>query len=384
MNIITLNKEDKTYSNFLSFNISKDLENASGSFKFEASVSDLETFPFKVGDAIQVAIDGENFITGFIDIMSPEGSRGNHIINIEGRDKISDLIDSQIQAIAIKAPITMVDLISKVCKLVGYQVVSSKKPYLGKNNDNEISIINNYGDIEIFKERIDLRNGESGWNLIQKYAEKRQLVITCNGDGNIVINKIGSEKAVTILKNIKNEENNNIKNTNFSINVTNRFHNYIVKSNNTKSPESENDGYQVGFAYDRSIRKTRTLLMIAQVQMTSGDCQKKAEWEANIRKADSIKYCVEIFGFRQNLKDKISENPLWNINQLVYVKDSFAGINDEMLIKSINYSKTKDKGSVTKIELIDKLAYTLTLNEPKLRKVNKGAGTILYTEFGKD
>jgi prophage tail gpP-like protein len=394
INIITLNKDDKQYTNFKSFSINKSLENFSGEFNFEASVTDdIADFPFKVGDAVSVAVDGENIMTGYIDKAEPNASTENRTITLTGRDKVQDIIDSKIEAKTIDVPITMEDLIKNVSEQIGYKIINKNKRIGLTNSLNEISIINNAGTIQPFNEKIDIRSSETGWNIIRRYAEKRQLIITSNGDGNIVISKIGASSSNTIIQNFKDSEiksdfaNNNIKSVNFSVDISQRYNRYVVKSNLSKNPEKDGDGYQFGEAFDNQIRSTRVWVDYAPMQMTSEDCKRRAEWEANIRKANSIKYSVTLAGFRQNLEEGVanfSNNPLWQPNQLVLVADDFNGIEDDMLVKSVTFTKEFESGTETRLELIDKLAYTLALDEPKLKRSKKPAGGLLFAELGRE
>ena len=135
---------------------------------------------------------------------------------------------------------------------------------------------------------------------------------------------------------------------------------------------------QVGNAIDPDvIRTTRKYTSIGSSAMSSSDCVNRAIWEANIRKTRGFSYSCEVTGFRQNLNDigslGYAGNPLWKPNQLVYVFDEFAGIDDELLIKSVNYTQDFNGGSVTKLELVDKLAYSLSIFEPTLRRKHNNA-----------
>ncbi len=140
---------------------------------------------------------------------------------------------------------------------------------------------------------------------------------------------------------------------------------------------------QIGSAFDPDIRSSRRFTSIGSKAMTAADCKKRAEWEANIRKTKSFSYSCEVVGFRQNLNEigslGFAANPLWKPNQLVYVVDENGGIDDELLIKSVNYTQDLNGGSVTKLELVDRLAYTRSIFEPLLRrKIDNEVKTMLF------
>lgn len=407
INQIALEVNGNTYTNLKSYSITKQIEALSGSFVIESSVTDqLGNFPFKIQEPIKVTIDGEAIITGYIDKQEIDYSPTSHNIRIVGRDKTADLIDSTLDAKQFNPPISLQELIKKVCQLVGYEIVSINKLIGLKPNANQISVINNYGSVALFttSDKIQLQNSESGFNLIRKFAEKRHVIVNSDGEGNIVLAKIGEEKAKTILQNIKQSDlsitssGNNIKNARVSYDWEGRFNKYTVKSmilngsQNIATPNTANQDIfvqatsspQVGIAYDDEVRNTRKLTLIGSTAMTSSDCQDRAKWEANLRIMKSLTYSCEVTGFRQNLNEiqssGFASNPLWKPNQLVYVVDEYAGIDDEMLIKSVNYTQDLNGGSVTKLELVNKLAFSLSLFEPALRikKGAKSAGAMLF------
>lgn len=390
VNIVTLQANGNKYDNLLSFRITKNIEDLSGTFEVMAtSTDDYINNPIEPQDPVVIAIDDEPVISGFADEVEVNYSTDGHTIRIVGRDKTSDFIDSTLDGKTFNPPIGFEQLLTQLLTLVGYTVVSpNKKIGLGLSNlQNQISIINNYGAIANFTtaEGIQLRHSETAYNLIKRCAEKRQLVLNSDGDGNIVIAKIGDEQSLTILQNVKAVSifPNNIKSAKVKRAFQDRFYKYTVKSmttegtnaggvlyegDNQTDPLANNSTPQVGVAYDSEIRPSRKLTLIGSTAMTASDCKKRAEWEANIRKTQGFSYECEVFGFRQNLNPSLLVNPLWMPNQLVYVLDEFAGIDNELLIKSVEFTQDLQKGSTTKLELVDKLAYTTSIFEPLLRR----------------
>ena len=65
--------------------------------------------------------------------------------------------------------------------------------------------------------------------------------------------------------------------------------------------------------------------------MTSAECKKAAEEEANIRKIRGFQYSCEVSGFSAN-------GELWEDGLLVGVKDLKKGVQGDFLIKDIHYS----------------------------------------------
>lgn len=394
VNKITVQIGDKNYIDFKSFNLYKDIESLSGQFHVSVSPPyDMRDFIIDIQDPnspIIIDIDGEPIITGYVDNIDIGYDTTYHDITLTGRDKTADFIDSTLDSKTFNPPIGFVALLTKLLQIVGYQVVPPPKNIgfgvpIG-NGKQQISIINNAGAIEplSISEGIQLRHSETAYGLIQKMAEKRQLILSSDGNGNILIRKIGDERSETILQNIDQDASiNNIKSGSLKIDFSNRFNKYTIKSmlnpSNNGTPygddasEVSNVGVaQMGVSYDNEVRATRKFTAIGSSAMTSGDCKNRAMWQANIARTKGFSYCCEVFGFRQNL-NKIKSlgyagNPLWKPNQLVYVNDQFANIDDDMLIKSVTYNQDLKTGSTTKLELVNKDSYSLSIFEPLLRR----------------
>jgi prophage tail gpP-like protein len=407
VNKITTQINFSNYTDFKSFSLYKDIEGLSGRFHVSVSPPDnMNKFIVDIynpNSAIVIDIDGEPIITGYIDNVEINYDTSSHEIVLSGRDKTADFIDSTLESKTFNPPIGFIALLTKLLEIVGYTVVTPLKrigfgSVLPANN-KQISIINNAGAIESFStsEGIQLRHSESAYDLIRKMAEKRQLILSSDGQGNILIRKIGDEQALTILQNIDQEgAANNIKNGSVKIDFTQRFNQYTIKSmlNPTSngapfgSEESEvsNVGVaQSGSSFDDQVRSTRKYTAIGSSAMNSTDCKKRATWQANIARTKGFYYCCEVVGFRQNLNEIKSlgyaGNPLWKPNQLVYVNDNFANIDDELLIKSVTYSQDIQRGSITRLELVNKDSYSLSLFEPLLRKkVDKEITASLFGE----
>lgn len=402
-NIISLEIDGNSYTALESFSIEKDIENLCGTFSVTASAPSNDQSEFgKLVDLLRnssqpitIAVDGEPVITGYIDEFNSSYSAQAHTISLSGRDKTSDFVDSTLDAKTFNPPIGFEELLKKLLTLVGYSVVSKYKPIGLTAASNQISIINTYGLIPRFttSEGIQLRHSESAFSLIKRCAEVRQLILNSDGDGNIIIRSIGDEEALTILQNIKSDASaqNNLKNASVRYSFNERFNQYTIKSMTTQGnkggsvigaiPSANNNETvslsnsftpQIGRATDPDIRSSRRFTAIGSKAMTASDCKKRAEWEANIRKTKSFSYTCDVVGFRQNLKEigslGFAVNPLWKPNQLVYVVDEFAGIDNELLIKSVNYTQDLNGGSITKLELVDRNAYTRSIFEPLLRR----------------
>jgi prophage tail gpP-like protein len=112
-------------------------------------------------------------------------------------------------------------------------------------------------------------------------------------------------------------------------------------------------------AYDTAIRKTRVLVTLPDSATNDDQLKQMAIWEANIRRARSRTYAATTEGM-----ENPSTRKLFDINQLVHIKDLTNGISAQMLVKQLTYSLDVSGGTSTAFSCVDKDAYSLELNEP--------------------
>src|SRR5678816_808091 len=113
----------KLYSGFTSATADVRIDALSNSFSFSASPGKNLGLPFSRGDECIVLVDGEQIIKGFIEIISGNGDATTHTIDITGRDRTSDLIDSSLLPLKdISPPITFKRVIELVIRSIGSEL----------------------------------------------------------------------------------------------------------------------------------------------------------------------------------------------------------------------------------------------------------------------
>lgn len=348
------------YSNFETADVSLQMDTVADTFNFTAISTEKNPLPFKLNDSCVISADGQKILTGFIESISVDYDSSSHSIALSGRSKTADIVDSMINALEIKPPITLKSVIEKVISHIGAS----------------IAVVDSVGNLEKFNAAEDLLSpavGQNAFEFIEKLARKRQVLLTCNGDGNIVITRSGTDTAPSGIQNVIAGDANNVQSASVSYDSTDRFGKYISKSQlnltalNAAGLASASDivSQKSSPVIDNEIRQSRQLVIKAESSSSDEQNQKRIQWEANIRKTRSTVYSTGMNGFSYGGK-------LWLPNQLASVKDDFAGINAEMLVNSVRFS-ISPTGSDTSLAFVNKDAYTLKLNEPTKGSV-LGAG----------
>lgn len=345
------------YGNFKSASVEIRLDALSNTFSFSAVATG--PLPFKGGDSCRVLVDEIPVLTGYIEVINGSYNSQSHEITIQGRDKTGDLLDSTIGSLSdIRPPISMKQIIEKVIKHINadINVYDIAKP-------------------PAFDKLLDIsapEPGENAFRYLEKLARRKQVLLTSNADGNIVISKADGPRINFTLQNIIKNNTNNVLSASFSYDTTGRFNLYkFASSLNVSALESvgvsaKDIVNQQGQITDPDIRVGRQLALVAESTFSNAQNIDRSKWEANIRKARGRTYSAVINGYRD------FDGNLFDINKQVYVIDDFAGIDSWMLVNTVTFTYDENDGGQTTLSFLPEGAYTLELSEPKQQKVGHG------------
>lgn len=350
------------YENFTAASVEIRLDALANSFSFEAVAAEGQPLPFKGGDRCRVIVNDTAVLTGFIEVINVSYSAGNHTITVEGRDKTGDLLDSSLDVISdLRAPITLKEIIEKAIDNIGPTV----------NIFDKIRVIQEVL-IQPFNPAEDVASPEAGENafeFIEKYSRKRQVLLTSDGDGNVVITDGSGIPAIGSIQHIIGAADNNVISSSFSFDTTGRFRDYKFASQ--LNPVPLNAAGETGLATvagqkggvsDPDIRAGRQLILISETPNSDEQNTARSEWEANIRKARGLVYSAIVSGYSVDASDP--NTSLWQINRLYQVVDDYLGKSEPMLLNSILFTLDTGEGELTSLGFVDEKAYSLELTEP--------------------
>jgi len=344
------------YENFTAASCEVRLDTLSSSFSFEAVATAGAALPFKGGESCKVLVEDKTVLTGNIEVVDVSYDATNHNIFIQGRDKTGDLLDSTLDAISdIRAGISLKELIEKVLEQIGLK----------------IDVIDNVNPPK-FTEVEDIASPESGDNafaFLEKYSRKRQVLLTSDADGNIVIDKNSGQIAQGGIQNILGASDNNVRSGNFIFDTTGRYRVYRFSSQlnpvslfSAGVTDLASIVSQRGGVSDSEIRLGRQLILVSETPFSDEQCKKRSQWQADIQRGRGLTYAVTLDGYRVDLKNPNSD--IWRTNRLYQITDDFLGKQQRMLSNSVTYSLSLDGGQQTSIGFVDENTYTLDLITP--------------------
>lgn len=346
------------YTDFTSLNATINLDALANVFTFEAAAPNISQLPFKGGETVRVIVDGEPVLRGHIEIVSGGYDSQSHSITYQGRDKTGNFLDSMIDDIGDLSGATSLKLIIQIV------IESLGLDFIVIDNANPAKF-NPAQDIEAPEP------GDNAFDFVESLARQRQVLLTSNADGNMVIEKVPGGDSNGTLQNIRGAANNNILSADFSYDQTERFRVYKFISslnpitlNKTNKTSVSTIVSQKGAVIDTDIHIGRQFVAVSESMFGDDDNGDRAKWEANIRKARGRAYSCIVQGYRPEPGFDI-----WRPNRLVNVVDEFADINTQMLINNVDFSLDPQNGRLTTLTLIEKNAYTLELEDPAVQEL---------------
>jgi len=330
----TLLVNGKAFDGWTEIQIKRSLKAISGSFELKLIdkwAQEQTAWQVVPQDKCQIQIGSEILITGYVDSVSPSFSKSERSVTISGRDKAGDLVDCS----AEHKPgnwqkISLDRLAALICAPFGVTV----------SNPEGIST-------EVFS-AWRIQPGEKAFETLDRAAKLAGVLLVNDGAGGIEITRAGTQRSATRLV-----QGINILSASAVYDVKDRFSKYTVKSQSSVPEDASPaiDFANFGTAKDSVITRLRPMTLMAEGNSSLKICQVRAQWEASFRAAKSARFSVVVYGWHQE------NGVLWTPNRLVNLDSNFLGVNQDLLISGVTFSKGSG-GTTTTLELEREGAYT--------------------------
>jgi len=341
MSELILKINNISYSGFESVHIHRSMSKITGGFAvsinnfFRGGTSSTE---IKMGQQVIIEIDGQQVLDGWIDRLPIRYGADFDRMEIYGRDITCDLVDCEHDSVPNEwKSQTVSNIIKNLCNPFSISVT------VDSTVTDEAATV-----IDTFK----ANEGVPVYELISELCRDNAILPLCTGDGTLTLTKATATEYA---------DDQIVLGTNavagyLDQNNEDRYSTYKVKGHGIGN---DNKGLTdfvscEGSFSDNIISRPRPLVIFSDTPTNAGQCVKRAKWEARIRAGFSRSIEYSIPGWVQ------STGNVWEINKLVRVNDPYAGIKDEMLIASIDFSYDEDDGAdETKILVVDKNTFSI-------------------------
>lgn len=356
--IVTLTVNDLNYQGWKSVRIEVGLERIARSF--ELSITDH--WPGNVdqvrcispGDLVEIRIGNDLICTGYIDATPIDYDANNITIMVRGRSKTADIVDSS------------AEISSGQFKNLSTEAIAKKlaEPY-GLSVISEVDTGQPLTDFQI-------QQGESAFESLDRIVKQRQILITDNASGDVVLAAPGSKGNANDALVL----GENILSASAGFDFTEIYSAYKVKGQKSGTDDAfgANASQSVGIALDNQVIRKRLLIVRQSGQADTQTCQQRANYEQQVRRAKAGEIRYRVAGWRQ------ANGQLWGCNTSVQIMDSIMQTNKELLISEVSYS-LDESGLMTELVVIPAGAFTTDPEfKAKVHKKSKKASNTSWVD----
>lgn len=282
----------------------------------------LADYPVREGDAATFKIDGELVLTGWVDIIEINEVPGGVNVRMSGRSIVADLVDCSATGKGRWKDADLEKIAKDLCTPLGIDVV-----------------VDGVDVGEPFR-RAKLRSGETVLSALRRYAEIRGVVLTTNGEGDLVLTRPGLQRIATGI-----ERGVNVLKGQRISDFGNRFSHYIYRSQSAGDDTWNLDeaDERIAIAEDEEVRRYRPLVL--EAEKGEADLQLRAEWKRNREAGRSRQATYTVQGWAHR-------DGLWLPGFTTMVKDPRMAIEGELLITQVAFQRgLGPEGTVAQVTL---------------------------------
>ncbi|MBA5235292.1 phage tail protein [Pectobacterium aroidearum] len=345
---VVLNVDGKIWSGWTEMTVNRSLDSIAGEFDLTITARWSAAAPrsIKPGMACYVAIGSDRVMTGYIDDFIPSYDAENVSLRVMGRDKTGDLVDSSVVDKSGQWKSQRLEqLASTICKPYGIEVI------------NETDTGDVFGGIT-------LEQGETGFELLDRLAKQRGVLMTSDAWGRLVITRASTTRAGVSLV-----LGDNILAARGRFSWQGRASQYIVKGSASAGGATWDDqpakvvgGRQIIVA-DAEITRYRPKILVNEDNLTVGGASARGEWYKATALGEANTTEITVAGWRENG----ATGTLWQTNRLIAIKDTIQQLDVTWLIKTVSFMES-DSGRQTVLTLVP----TESMDMPSQKAKKKG------------
>lgn len=333
MSVLSLTINNARISGWTSVRVTRGIEQATNQF----SVGMTERFALdeiaticNAGDPVEVRIDGELLITGYVDQTSRTLGPDAHGITVTGRGKCQDLVDCSAEIEKNQVGNTSV-------KQFAQQLA---KPY-------GITV---RGEEGAKMPQVNVAWGENALALLERLCGFSGLLLYEDPDGSLVLGKLGTKYAAGGVI-----EGQNVLSATVSQDMHQRYSETVVKNLSiTPIVEIGEQGNEAYVSRDVNVKRHRRRYTIADAPNGVGNDFIKlfADWDTARRAGRSNVVTCMVDSWRD------ANGELWTPNTLCYHDMPTLRSTRTWLISEVIYTVDEDGGEVAQLKMMPPQAFT--------------------------
>lgn len=298
------------------------------------------------GDLCELYIGSDKVLTGFVDATQISYDDRQVSVGVKGRSKTADLVDCS----AINEP---GQWRGRRIEAIAAELA---RPYgIGVRAEEDTGAA--VSDHQV-------QQGETVAESLDRILRIRHLLATDTAEGELVIIKVGAQRADTAL--VLGGKEGNILTGDAPFDFKDRYSEYVCKGQRAGDDGAFGEAVSGESAAnaDTAIRRRRVLLMKQSGQADGGTCRDRVDYERAVRMGKSLAATYTVAGWRQG------SGALWAPNLIVRVQDRIAGLDRDMVIGEVEY-KLDDQGMVAVLQVAPAEAFATAAWKPRAKKGKK-------------
>ena len=295
---------------------------------FAATVSDDYSgdWTSEPGDQITITANGDPVLTGYLEIVDASFDAKSHKIEVSGRSKGGDTIDSSVEHPTGE---------------IRNKTILGIAQELDKQGVGFTSDVPNLQKVSVFR----INPAETVFQAVERLCRDQHLIMQGMPDGSIKITKGASNRVNNALI-----DGVNILSGGYKKDASQKHSSYKVLGQRAIGSKLKGSIQINQESKDSSVNRNRPRHIISETDTDDGRAQTRADRERNRAFGYSISAQVNVQGWHDD------NGVLWTPNSIVYVRAPRLKLDMDLLIESVNYVKDAS-GALAQLQLVNPAAH---------------------------
>lgn len=359
------------FTGWLSVEISQDFDSATGECTLVISEQPGQPLPINLNDDVQVLINGQPVITGYVYSIDGNHGWGEHTITLTIKDQTQSFIDSTVgPGVKFEPEIALKDVLTGTLDKMGLSHIG----VIDKINPDKYRP---GGEVPV------AAITDTGYEYLDKWTKKRNVLLNTDGKGNLVIDRNQMRTGPFHLhKGSEDDPLNNVLSATYKNSLEGRHAEKRVagqkSTNDLKYWEKKPKGFEPaqagplsknwGIAKDLTVRADRIKHLRGFQGIEGKTPEDAARWQSNLAQARNLTYDATVQGLSMSGK-------IWWPGFTLSVYDYHFQISDVMFIKGVTLKKDFEGGSQTDVRCTVKSGFSEKDPDKGSRSSKRGLGT---------
>lgn len=325
MSIIKMVINNREFTGWNSFNITRSLDTMTGSFNIsliDGIDDDAKVFnEIGINSNCQIFVDDVQLLDGYIFGKKRSRNADDVSFTLSGRDITADLVDcSAVYKNSTWKNTTLTNIVADLLEPFGLRE--------GLISETDESF-----------DKFAIEQGESVFNAIDRACRQKGIIPITNQFGDLVLRNFSAGNELQTIDSLV--DGINVSSVVEDEGSESRFSDYTVKGQNSSggSAWDEKSVTVSASSKDENVPRYRPLVIMSEGKTNQSQAQTRANWEAQIRAGRAKSYTVETEGFIQKStldKSAFSFRDIWNIGYEVSFESEPFDVNETLLISDVS------------------------------------------------